>query len=310
MKLSSREKRNLCNYIMVLWLLHLQKNKPVKTFTKLNCVEELRDKLILPLNILYYGYIYQPEELKSNAEIQIFFRKTRDYMIKMVDNYLNNNNNPRLLGEINNGIYNITLNPGNMPRSMSQSYFDILYKDLPKMQINNYYSNNLNLLKHRTHLELLNINRTHFIGNIWENEDISVPIYEKQNSKMLILPFIDLQPPIYHHSFHSVFKWSTLGYLLAKGLHSSFYDYAQETFYFLYQSFSVDVAYQAYMAEQKDQLQPDFTDMSWKKLFFLNSAQFYCIANDSDFVQRSIFHGYFPSSLESFNDAFHCNDPE
>lgn len=50
----------------------------------------------------------------------------------------------------------------------------MLYKELLKLKIHIFCNNTLNMLKHRTHLELLNLNRTHFIGSFWENEDISI----------------------------------------------------------------------------------------------------------------------------------------
>lgn len=303
LKLNPTEKRNLCNYIMVIWLLHLQKSKHFNKFTKLACIEDLREKLILPLNIIYYGYIYQPQELKNNAEIQILFRKTRDNMIKMVEQRLTYNDASRWDNVIKPRIYNITLNVGNMPRSMSQCYFDILYGDLPNLQVNNMCNNTLNLLKHRTSFELINLNRTHFIGLDGREEDIDLPVYDKLDSKMLILPFVDLQPPIYHHSYHPIFKWPILSYLLTKSLHSTFlseYDHFDEWFL-------VDVAYQFYVAEQgKHQLQPDFTKISWEKLFFLNLAQYHCGLIGYTYLKYFIFPRRFSPESQSFSDAFQC----
>lgn len=292
-RLNASEKRNLCDYIMIKFLLYLQQ-KIDPGFSKLTCIKEVRQQLDLPTSILYYGYIYQPEELKSNADIQMLFQKMRSYLLQNYEQHLKNKEKDFL--EITELLNDIKLNVGNMPRNMSPYYLDKLVEDLPILSANNFYKNYLYLLKHGSFLELRKYHKTHDLSLNRINDNDVRPYYDR-HSKMLILQFVTLQPPIYHHSYDPIFKLSILGCYLAAALHTSLPYYMLRS---VLHTSDFEIAYQAYIEEQKTELQPGFTDIPWKKLFLLSYTQSFCIRNASEYRWTR-------SWLAMYNEAFQCN---
>lgn len=305
-QLSSEEKRNLCDYIMIR-LLHYLHERSTYTFSKLDCVQETRSKLDLGASILYYGYIYRPEESHSNADIQILFRKARDYMIR--DNEQVHSGgvesvNQYFLEQIKLFINHIILNVGNMPRNMSPLYMDKLLADLPALSLTNYYQNNIDLLKQLARLDIQKTKKTHDLSLPHLHDKNDIPYYDS-NSESLILPFVNLQPPIYHHSFDPIFKWSLLASFFTTVLQ---WNSPRPVPRYVYKTFNIRIAYQAYLEEHKKQLQPTFTNIPWKRVFFLNYAQYFCSRNEpTDPSNSTWFYEYTRLDKNLVNEAFQCN---
>ncbi|XP_075151212.1 uncharacterized protein LOC142225323 [Haematobia irritans] len=264
---NAEEKRTLCNYIMIRMLSYLVGDSP-KYFSKLVCINDLRNKMDLPVNLLYYENVYKPHQFHYNADIPIFFNKTRDYISESI--FVKET----LIDKFKKELQNLTLNMGNIPRKMHLSSINDLFRDIPELDVHNYYSNQLHLLQYRNSIEFHSIwkCRTHklFVRNN-EGQNTARPTYDK-NLKMIILPLDILQMPIYHYTYDPLFKWSMLGFLISEIIYRDVlkaYTWSLAT-----DAMAVDAAYLSYLHEIKTEL--NFTSISRHRLFFLNIAQLFC----------------------------------
>ncbi|XP_075151256.1 uncharacterized protein LOC142225383 [Haematobia irritans] len=298
---TTEEKRNICNYIMVRMLHYFQKDS-ARDFSKLECINDLRNKIDLPVNLLYYENIYKPQESYYNADIPRFFNKTREYIwstLPMTKLHGVQKNMEVAKMELNG----ITLNMGNVPQRLHGSYLNTLFHDIPNLDVENYYRNQLYFFQHRTRIEWGYSLKTHSRKMPTRNDDgqnSSRPFYNPV-LKIMIVPWDILQPPIYHYSYHPIFKWSLLGFAMSETIYRNLMFPSMP--HTLTDMMAANLVFRAYIREQQPQLQPEFTNLSWQRLFFLNLAQLFCSHNSSSKVRLNEL----AINSEYFGRAFYCS---
>ncbi|XP_073821246.1 uncharacterized protein [Musca autumnalis] len=309
---SANEKENVCNLIMLHLLQHLIGEQGTGANTKLDCIKVVRHDFELPLTFLYYSKIYELNVKNKYSDIKMIFHQIRESLKKLLeDNKSEYLNIEDLLAHINK----TSINVGNQPRTVRHTYVRPLFADIPQLQPNNYYFNHVHLLRHRMAVSWKSSQyRTHVMySNDSEIGSSSTPFYDAKRS-MLILPFGTLQPPIYHADLHPIFKFSKLGYLLAENiLYTPAYLPWIVKMGYNYNHVNhdrvlgpVSVAYYAYLNHQpEDLLQPEFTSIPWRKLFFVNIVQLFCI-NDPMARFANYYLFWFLRSFPGFDDAFYC----
>ncbi|XP_073821248.1 uncharacterized protein [Musca autumnalis] len=323
------KKEDLCNIVMLHMLHYLLQDSGAKdSFSKLNCLKELRHKLQLPLTFLYYEKVYKPNKKNKYPDIKLLFHRAKNSLIRLVKDSSDSFN----IQYLRSHIHNISFNFGNQPSTVRNSYVQQLFDDIPQLLPHNFYYNHLQLLRHKLltsqkrleHSTHVMYSSQHQIGYS------STPFYDARLN-MVLLPFGILQSPIYDAELHPIFKWSTLGVLMAKTIFHTqsvgkTYLYPPPTERELYlenriylYNTQIDlslarmvgaivVAYNAYLQNHQDYLQPEFTDIPWPKLFFLNMAQLFCVNDGNTELRRrnNLYLDNITSVLPQFEEAFHC----
>ncbi|XP_073833886.1 membrane metallo-endopeptidase-like 1 [Musca autumnalis] len=323
-------KEKLCNYIMLNLLQYLIKDKGTTGYSKLECIKEVRQKLDLPLTFLYYLHVYKSNEIKTNPDIRNIFRQLVDSLTQLVTQFENKSGLP-FNTEFKPQLRNTTMNVGNQPRNVRNSHIKGLFVHIPQLQPNDFYMNHLQLLRHKMITSFKRFDyRTHVMYSPNNGIGYSSTPFHDEVRNMLILPLGLLKPPIYHPDLHPIFKWSTLGFILARNIIHT-YD-AGIPYYFpstsmepkLYrqciQQFqnnsktigvtrnigAAAVAYHAYLQNHPNQLQPDFTDIPWQKLFFLNLAQTFCTSEPHLRKRNNFYLQTITERFPGFREAFSC----
>ncbi|XP_073821634.1 neprilysin-1-like [Musca autumnalis] len=328
-----QEKEDLCNLIMLYFLEYLLRDKNGKGFSKLQCIKEVRHKLELPLSFLYYEYMFKPKETNRNLDIKTMFQQTRDGLIQLLEDnfkYLD-------MAKLRSHIKETSINLGNQPTTVRNSYIKQLFADIPQLSPDNFYYNHLELLRHKMLTSLRRLDyRTHVMYSAqYTIGDSSEPFYDGRRN-MLVLPLSLLRPPIYQPDLHAIFKWSALGFLLAENIfhtQTAGLNYLSPPppptgeGYFNSPNFhnavidlklarkvgAAAVAYNSYRHFHRQQLQPEFTDeIPWQQLFFLNLAQMFCVNNaDNNLSRRNRFDlNNITAALPHFKEAFQCRRHE
>ncbi|XP_075151211.1 uncharacterized protein LOC142225322 [Haematobia irritans] len=300
---SSEEKRNICNYIMIRMLQYFQQDN-AGGFSKLHCINDLRNKMDLPVNLLYYENIYKPQQMYYNADIPKFFQTIRDNMwptLRSSKRMRTVQNETKIL------LNQITLNMGNIPRKLHGSHINKLFNDIPDLDGENYYRNQLYFFQHRTRMEWDNQLKvlTHklFTTND-QGQNTARPSYD-ENLKMMIFPLDILQPPIYHYSYDPIFKWSMLGFIISEVIYHQVLEGLMRPSMAAVEMDMVafNVAYQAYLQDQQGFRKAKFSGISWQQMFFLNFAQLFCCHNSTS--PRDRLNNLVRNS-DHFAKAFQC----
>ncbi|XP_061389685.1 uncharacterized protein LOC133324873, partial [Musca vetustissima] len=277
-KWSQGEKQDICNYIMVAMLRHLLPARNDMSHTKLDCIREVRGKLELPLNLLYLDY-YRPNELIYDNDVYGIFSKLCEHLTE---------DNPPPADFTSSNCSASELNVENAPKSFYLPLLRKLFADIPDLQPDNFYQNFLHLLRHRA-IKYIHNKETYYHIMVYGGLDQyhRRPFYNYAR-KMLALPFVLLQTPLYHHSYDPLFKISSLGFTMAKYFPEIDY-YGLSRFYNNTMAGSMrgrtdaecigdfgaaDLAYRTYRHYYGRQ--PEFTDDPWQRLFFISLAQTYC----------------------------------
>ncbi|XP_073821247.1 kell blood group glycoprotein homolog [Musca autumnalis] len=317
---SDQQKEDLCNLIMLHLLEHLEEDQGTGANVKLDCIKVVRHDFELPLTFLYYVQIYKPNLKNKYSDMKMIFHQIRKSLMKLVEDKTEYFNIEDLLAHINK----TSINVGNQPQTVRHPYVRPLFADIPQLQPDNYYFNRVHLLRHRVAVSWKSSQyRTHVMySHDTPIVQSSTPFHDSKRN-MLILPFGTLQPPIYHVDLHPIFKYSTLGILLAENI---FHTTAAGIPYMMptpptvkghFNHIDLDnarvagataVSYYAYLNHQPaDFLQPDFTQIPWQKLFFLNMAQIFCANDlvDPDLRSKNQFYlekimPLFPGFVEAF----------
>lgn len=310
--------RNLCNYLMLKFLYFLAEDS-TKEFKSLDCVEDLRNKMDLAVNFLYYHHEYSLRAEEYNADLSVIHQNLFLAFKKL---FQKNNLNFTLEQQdyVLSKLSQMRLNIGNLPLDVSFKKVEEFYKNIPPLDKNNYYKNHLLLLEHRFARSLVYAqNQTYYIVPDNHQGSSSGAFYINQQN-MIILPFGSLTIPFYNASSHDLYKYSLLGFVLA---HES--AHAFDTTGLCFDAFgqrstkdcdilknqnflesieclqsqlptdsideriadivAIDVAYNAYIERFKD-LQPLENGAIWNKLFYLNLAQFFCGKSNVKFIDH------------------------
>ncbi|XP_011295055.1 uncharacterized protein LOC101892581 [Musca domestica] len=308
----------ICTYIMIRMLMYLLRSgKNLGQHQKLDCIDEVRSKLELPTNLLYFAH-YRPEELANNAEIKAIYHKLCHIFMENYAKDLRPRPDP------GRSCSTTSFNLGNLPNSHMRQRLQRLFSDIPALDLDNFYGNYLHLLRHRY---LRDINKHNYPYSVMIIRGIetylSSPIYDISRN-MLAIPFVMLQPPMYDKAYDPLFKLSSMGYQLARNF-PQIEHYGLKIMHELPDvwQFETDpesarnvgaaaLAYNTYCLDHSSNLQPNFTNTPWQQLFFLNLAQTFCVKARPENSKRIKANEKrlrtIARSLATFNEAFQCGD--
>ncbi|XP_061388599.1 membrane metallo-endopeptidase-like 1 [Musca vetustissima] len=318
--------QRLCNYLMLQFLIYLKYTQPE------NCFYTIKNRLHLPFDYLYSKYFYHPQAEEFNSHLSLLSTKIYRNIFGLIkENRLDLS--AEQVKELKQQLLNITSNIGNLPENINFQLLEELYGNLPNMDAEKFYSNDLQALRHQNWL------RYHCPSKVICIPQFPVlPRYDVSNNNVVI-PFAALQTPVYHLDLDPIFSLSTFGFLLAQSYAQSInvdnLQQISERFEHLQQHPNIKcmqqqepsdyideriadlmgarIAYQAYAQEYKYNLQPKFTTIPWRQLFFLNMAQIFCSKNPED-LEGGDMEGdtsmtrlnQIAMNLEIFGEAFQC----
>uniref|UniRef100_A0A1I8N7Z4 Peptidase M13 N-terminal domain-containing protein n=1 Tax=Musca domestica TaxID=7370 RepID=A0A1I8N7Z4_MUSDO len=325
---SAEDKEDLCNLIMVNLLQYLLKDSVAAGHSKLDCIRETRNGFDLVLTFLYYENIYKPKERQMNPDVKAIFQQLRQSLMQVLEGQSEYFDVEKIRIRLNQTWINF----GNQPRIQRNSYVRQLYADIPELHGRNYYFNRLQLLRHGMVTSLRRFeyeSHVMYFGETGKGYS-STPFYDASRN-MLVLPFDMLQTPMYHTDWHGIFKSSSFGFQMAQQIFPQPKQFTADqqiaslahpdglcgkllntsnakTASLLRHVGAAAVVYHAYTSKQDGQLQPEFTDMSWQKLFFLNMAQTFC--NKFDHPKSLVYYTIVQQIFVQFpnlQEAFQCH---
>ncbi|XP_037824795.1 membrane metallo-endopeptidase-like 1 [Lucilia sericata] len=207
------QKPEWCNYLMMKFLFYLAIDSTAE-FKTLDCVKDLRNKMDLAVNYLYYTESYAFKAKLYNAAVNDIFESIKERFNRL---FKSNRLNLTVtqVQFLQYKLQNMRLNIGNLPADVTFHKVEKFYENLPALYKNNYYKNHLLLLKHRF-LKSLHYApiQSHFIVNDNRMGSTSGAFYViKQN--MIVLPFGSLAYPLFDAKYNDDYKYSILGFILA-----------------------------------------------------------------------------------------------
>ncbi|XP_073825820.1 uncharacterized protein [Musca autumnalis] len=316
--------QKLCNYLMLNFLIYMKYEQPA------NCFYAIKNRLHLSFDYLYSKHFYHPQAEDFNSHISLLSTKIYRNLFGLVkENRLDlSKAQVKLLKQ---HLFNVTSNIGNLPENITFQHLEKIYENLPAMDAENFYANDLKALKHQVWLKYNCPSKV-----ICNSQFPVLPSYDLSTNNVAI-PFASLQTPVYHLDLDPILSLSTFGFLLAQSYAKSINLEALQQLSPLFQNLTLHpnvkcmvlqeptdfineriadlmgarVAYQSYAHEYKYNLQPQFSAMPWKKLFFLNMAQMFCSKTPEDFVgddgdSPMTRLNQIAMNLDVFGEAFKC----
>ncbi|XP_073829426.1 neprilysin-2-like [Musca autumnalis] len=320
--LKEYDHRFICKYLEIRFLWHVHLKGP-ENFMEEDCLSSTRSLLPLAMHWIYEQQ--KPEILEETSKIHQLFSN----IIRQLKQQLRQNThgfNETIMSYLLNKLDHIQLKIGNLPRINTVPVLENHYAELT-LNVSDFYGNHLKLLAFNVRALHVGNNNTlssnaseYFHLESYETGSSSSP-YFIQRSNIVIIPVTALQRPIYHPSFEDIYKYSSLGFLLAHEILHGF-DYtglevdingklntpqynnilANDNFDDNFQCLRelnpyvidekiADVSGLRYAYETFFNLHPESLNktrlvygiqMPLKKLFFLNFAQFFCGITTSD----------------------------
>uniref|UniRef100_A0A1I8NX33 Peptidase M13 C-terminal domain-containing protein n=1 Tax=Stomoxys calcitrans TaxID=35570 RepID=A0A1I8NX33_STOCA len=334
------DNRFICKYLTLRFVWHLNIKGP-ENFKDEDCISAARSLLPSAMHWLYEQITPEIEQEVPKIH-ELFNSVVKHFKLALRSN--DNGFNSTILNYLLSKLDHIQLKVGNLPRVNTVQVLENLYHNIT-LNASDFYGNHLKLLHfgvkaiHEANENTLYTNVTNFFHlESYETGSSSSP-YFIQRSNIAIIPWTTLQRPIYHPSFDDVYKYSSIGFLLAHEilhgfdytglevdvngkLNSQQYDniLANERFDQNYQCLRdlnpnvidekiADVsglryAYATFFSLHPEALHKSLQvcgqEMSMKKLFFLNFAQFFCGSSSSQDFMDTSEHG---ADNDRVNDA-------
>uniref|UniRef100_A0A1A9W8G8 Peptidase M13 C-terminal domain-containing protein n=1 Tax=Glossina brevipalpis TaxID=37001 RepID=A0A1A9W8G8_9MUSC len=210
------EPRFICKYLELTFLWHLNIEGP-PNFTLEDCAGSTRT--LMPYAMHWLFEQMHPELVTEMAEIHKMFQQLINHFSESLKNNTNSFNDNQLEFLLNK-LSNIQLKVGNLPRINTEEKLNDFYKDLVVNPFD-FYGNHLKLLKFNTETmhKRLNYriprNADEFFYLEGSEIGFSSSPYFEQRANVVIVPVTSLQLPIYHPELDDIFKYSSLGFLLA-----------------------------------------------------------------------------------------------
>ncbi|XP_075150108.1 neprilysin-4-like [Haematobia irritans] len=230
--LNTVEPSNLCNYIMIKFLLYLKTQGPAE-ISRQECIASLRRAMPLALSYVVGQHYYKDAERNDDQVDKLFQHLKETFHNILVDNRLQLSQT--IVQTQLEKIDTMQLRIGFAPRNISGDHMSQYYERVT-LDPNNFYANQLSLLRltversHEsldplTHHDILNDEAV--ISAEWLGSSSS-PLYLKSRNTVVI-PYGFLHMPIYHRNLKDIYKYSVLGFALAHemlhGFDSSGIDY-------------------------------------------------------------------------------------
>ncbi|KAI9582359.1 fra mauro [Glossina fuscipes fuscipes] len=210
------EPRFISKYLEICFLWHLNVEGP-PNFTLEDCAGSTRT--LMPYAMHWLFEQMHPELVTEMEEIHKMFQQLINHFSDSLKNNTNNFDYEQLQFLLNK-LSNIQLKIGNLPRVNTEEKLNVFYKDLA-MNPFDFYGNHLKLLKFNTQTmhKRLNYRIPRDVDEFFYLEGSEIGFssspYFVQRANVVIVPVTSLQLPIYHPELDDIFKYSSLGFLLA-----------------------------------------------------------------------------------------------
>ncbi|XP_005191404.1 endothelin-converting enzyme homolog [Musca domestica] len=325
LKWPSQDVRKFCNYLLTKFMMVLKREH------SFGCRINVLNHMPFVFHSLYHKYRYQPQAMDLNSHISGMTKKIYKYFVEILnENPLNFNR--RQLQRIQEKLANVSINVGNLPRNLHSNILEDFYQDIPEMDVNDYYRNHLAVKQHSVMDQL----KCPAFLSCREDPD-HIPYYDRSQN-MITIPFGTLKPPLYDIHLHPLLLYSAfgtiLGHELTHAIDPTSLEEWEDTFPHFQQKSEVSqsltcmqtqhpttsideriadflgtrVAWRAYSSEYSGTI-VKFSDVSWKKLFFLNLSQFFCVKRqdfDDEHDTPPMRLNQIVSNLKEFSETFQC----
>ncbi|XP_046803209.1 membrane metallo-endopeptidase-like 1 [Lucilia cuprina] len=215
--------RFICKYLEIRFLWHLHQDGPAN-FLDEDCLSSTRSLMSTAMHWLYEEQ--HPELAREYASIYEMFNNVRKHFNNTI---IKNNHgfNATVIEYLQNKINNMKLRLNNIPRSGTVATLEKFYQPLD-LDAEKFYENHLKLLRFNfeARQQLLNSKTTILDFTYLENSETgssSSPFFV-QNANYIFVPLTLLQPPIYSPDMDDIYKYSSLGFLLAHEMFHGFDD--------------------------------------------------------------------------------------
>ncbi|XP_065365045.1 membrane metallo-endopeptidase-like 1 [Calliphora vicina] len=333
--LKQYSQRFICKYLEVRFLWHLHQDGPAN-FVAEDCLASTRSLMPTAMHWLYEQH--HPELAQEYTAIYEMFNNVRKHFNNTV---IKNNHgfNATVIKYLQDKINNMKLRLNNIPRTNTIATLEKFYQPL-NLDAEKFYENHLKVLRFNFHIRraLLSSKTTILDFTYLENGETgssSSPFFV-QNANHVFVPLTLLQPPIYSPDLDDIYRYSSLGFLLAHEMFHGFDDSGLLTdangsmslmqfeenplfnasFNCLLELNPIVIsekiadvsglryAYQAFFDANPDALNKTRriygAEISLSKVFFLNFAQFFCGDNTPEEFSSMSDHG---SDRERVTDA-------
>ncbi|XP_073840226.1 endothelin-converting enzyme homolog [Musca autumnalis] len=198
----------ICEYLQIRFLWSVLINGYTK-FSPEMCALKTRQFMYLATDWLFER---QHQVLVKNIpKIEQMFKNIKEHYRKVL---LTNPNgfDTKIMSFLMEKLNGIQLQVGHLPRSNTQQKLEDIYSHLD-LDENNFYHNQMQLLKFYTNNTLLNYiatqNRTDYIEH-----DKKLSPYFHRIYNTVVLPITTLQLPIYDVNLNDLYQYSSIGYIL------------------------------------------------------------------------------------------------
>ncbi|KAM7348548.1 neprilysin-2-like [Cochliomyia hominivorax] len=221
--LQQYSQRFLCKYLEIRFLWHLHRGGPTN-FYRVDCLANTRGLIPTALHWLYEQQ--HPELLAEYDSIYDIFNNVRKHFNNTI--IANKHGfNKTVIQYLQTKLNSMQLRLNNIPRIDTINILEKFYENL-NLHEEQFYENHLKLLRfnHQARLNLLGPSKPILDVTYLENEETgssSSPFFV-QSANTVFIPLTLLQLPIYSPGLDDIYKYSSLGFLLAHEMFHGFDD--------------------------------------------------------------------------------------
>lgn len=277
----------------------------------LPCIQLTRS--LLPMAMSWIFEDLHPLTGEDHQEIQKIFNQTLKYINQTLFEVEPKDTIP---AETLRKLSNLKLKIGNLPRQDTVKILEAYYSNI-NLNPYHYFSNHLQLLKLYTEFNQKTTLATEWSKNpeIFFDISESIPEFDElyinyiPSINVLLLPSYYLIPPIYHPYYENVYKYSSLGTILAWGILSSL----QIPQNILVHIGSLKAAYHALFSGDGDSraisadhkiIETPLQNLTQQQLFFVNSMYLDC-SWSSKTAYSTKWAKYVPEFVTAFNCTYY-----
>ncbi|XP_073829425.1 endothelin-converting enzyme homolog [Musca autumnalis] len=333
----------ISQYLQIRFLWHMRKQRP-PIFTAEGCIVPTRGLLALAMHWIYEQQKPQIEEEIPGIQ-KIFENIKKQFKVALQRN--EKGFPPTSQQFLMDKLDQLQLKVGNLPRWNTVAILEDHYKNL-SLSVSDFYGNHLKLLAYDVNNKkfFYKLSNASNYFHLEEYDTATSPSpYFIHKANMVVLPSSAVQRPLYHPGHEDLYKYSSMGFLLAHEmlhafdinglemdsmgkLNSSQYENILSNSKFdkqlqclrrlnpmvinekLSDISGLQYAYETFFSEHMDaenRTRLIFRqEMPFPKLFFLNFAQFFCGSSSSFYFVNVNEHG---NDRDRVNDAV-ANFPE
>ncbi|XP_065358742.1 uncharacterized protein LOC135952654 [Calliphora vicina] len=222
--LNEYENNFLNQYLQIRFLWHLYQQEP-QTFQPLDCI--LHIKHYMPLA---FEWIFEQQNQHLHEEIpkiqDLYSNLRRQFNLTLYTN--KNNFDSATLDHFVKKLESIQLNVGSFVDIDRSKFFYENRKFYSHLILSSreFFSNHLKMLKfnfNSLHFGMRTVNTySHYYDMQEYNRGLTSAPHFNKRLNILHIPLSLLQPPLYHKDFTDIYKYSSMGFILAQTLMYSF----------------------------------------------------------------------------------------